>query len=267
MRACDLWGRGCWHWRCVCRCTAALPPLQCPAPPCLMPAVCLCLPTCLPACPLRSHRLEICTFLLPHYFLPIGALANAIKGLSWMAGGSTKSVFKARHPCRRQRLSAAAQCSSTVRVLFSSGQLLAPGVCRRAQCLPAAPSRAGIIRRRQQLWGCERQGHQPDPLCLHRGHLGRWVGLYQVVVVGVNALPLAGVAKLTLSGLPAVPAVPAVPAGVLLASQIGQSVGTALCCYVALAGLHLYTGYRAVSWGSSGTCYSAAAVTCAGQQQ
>ena len=48
-----------------------------------------------PACPLRSHRLEICTFLLPHYFLPIGALANAIKGLSWMAGGSTKSVFKA----------------------------------------------------------------------------------------------------------------------------------------------------------------------------
>jgi hypothetical protein len=90
------------------------------------------------------------------------------------------------------------------------------------------------------------------------------VGLYKVVVVGVNALPLAGVAKLTLSGLPAVPAV---PAGVLLASQIGQSVGTALCCYVALAGLHLYTGYRAVSWGSSGTCYSAAAVTCAGQQQ
>jgi hypothetical protein len=39
-------------------------------------------------------RLEICTLLLPAYFLPLGALANAIKGLSWMAGGSTKSVFK-----------------------------------------------------------------------------------------------------------------------------------------------------------------------------
>jgi uncharacterized membrane protein YgcG len=38
--------------------------------------------------------LEICTFLMPAYFLPIGAVANAIKGLSWMAGGSTKSVFK-----------------------------------------------------------------------------------------------------------------------------------------------------------------------------
>ena len=31
---------------------------------------------------------------MPAYFLPIGAVANAIKGLSWMAGGSTKSVFK-----------------------------------------------------------------------------------------------------------------------------------------------------------------------------
>ena len=31
---------------------------------------------------------------MPAYFLPIGAAANAIKGLSWMAGGSTKSVFK-----------------------------------------------------------------------------------------------------------------------------------------------------------------------------
>ena len=44
-------------------------------------------------------RLEICTFLVPHYFLPIGAVANAIKGLSWMAGGSTKSVFKVRNHC------------------------------------------------------------------------------------------------------------------------------------------------------------------------
>ena len=50
-------------------------------------------------CP-SPRSLEICTFLLPHYFLPIGAVANAIKGLSWMAGGSTKSVFKVR-PGRR----------------------------------------------------------------------------------------------------------------------------------------------------------------------
>jgi hypothetical protein len=44
--------------------------------------------------PARRCRLEICTFLAPSYFLPVGALANAVKGLSWMAGGSTKSVFK-----------------------------------------------------------------------------------------------------------------------------------------------------------------------------
>ena len=62
------------------------------------------LPACVPLvvanhCPCIKHpplpcSLEICTFLLPAYFLPIGAVANAIKGLSWMAGGSTKSVFK-----------------------------------------------------------------------------------------------------------------------------------------------------------------------------
>lgn len=49
-----------------------------------------------PTHPPLALSLEICTFLLPHYFLPIGAVANAIKGLSWMAGGSTKSVFKVR---------------------------------------------------------------------------------------------------------------------------------------------------------------------------
>jgi hypothetical protein len=30
---------------------------------------------------------------VPHAFLVLGSCANMIKGLSWMAGGSTRSVF------------------------------------------------------------------------------------------------------------------------------------------------------------------------------
>jgi len=37
------------------------------------------------------------------------------------------------------------------------------------------------------------------------------------------------------------------PAGVLLAAQLGQSVGLALGCYASLAALHLFAGYQAVS--------------------
>jgi Vitamin B6 photo-protection and homoeostasis len=37
--------------------------------------------------------LEIATILVPHWFLALGSVANMVKGLSWMAGGSTRSVF------------------------------------------------------------------------------------------------------------------------------------------------------------------------------
>jgi hypothetical protein len=37
--------------------------------------------------------LEIATILQPQWFLIMGSCANMIKGLSWMAGGSTRSVF------------------------------------------------------------------------------------------------------------------------------------------------------------------------------
>jgi Vitamin B6 photo-protection and homoeostasis len=37
--------------------------------------------------------LEIATFLAPQWFLPFGATANAVKGLAWMAGGSSRSAF------------------------------------------------------------------------------------------------------------------------------------------------------------------------------
>eukprot|EP00877_Chromochloris_zofingiensis_P009142 jgi/Chrzof1/4481/Cz14g14240.t1 len=37
--------------------------------------------------------LEIATILVPNAFLVMGSVANMIKGLSWMAGGSTRSVF------------------------------------------------------------------------------------------------------------------------------------------------------------------------------
>eukprot|EP00197_Chlamydomonas_leiostraca_P012062 CAMPEP_0202863288 /NCGR_PEP_ID=MMETSP1391-20130828/3979_1 /ASSEMBLY_ACC=CAM_ASM_000867 /TAXON_ID=1034604 /ORGANISM="Chlamydomonas leiostraca, Strain SAG 11-49" /LENGTH=789 /DNA_ID=CAMNT_0049542905 /DNA_START=6 /DNA_END=2372 /DNA_ORIENTATION=- len=37
--------------------------------------------------------LEILTILLPGHFLVMGSLANSLKGLAWMANGSTRSVF------------------------------------------------------------------------------------------------------------------------------------------------------------------------------
>ena len=37
--------------------------------------------------------LEIATFIFPAHFLPIAAAANAVKGLAWMAGGSSRSAF------------------------------------------------------------------------------------------------------------------------------------------------------------------------------
>jgi hypothetical protein len=40
-----------------------------------------------------AMALEISTALAPHWFLPLGATANAVKGLAWMAGGSSRSAF------------------------------------------------------------------------------------------------------------------------------------------------------------------------------
>ncbi|KAL4527934.1 hypothetical protein Ndes2437B_g00062 [Nannochloris sp. 'desiccata'] len=37
--------------------------------------------------------LEIATALAPQWFLPLAATANAVKGLAWMAGGSSRSAF------------------------------------------------------------------------------------------------------------------------------------------------------------------------------
>ena len=37
--------------------------------------------------------LEMASFAAPHLFLPLGSAANAIKGLAWMCGGSTRSAF------------------------------------------------------------------------------------------------------------------------------------------------------------------------------
>ena len=37
--------------------------------------------------------LEIATALAPQWFLPVGTVANAVKGLAWMAGGSARSAF------------------------------------------------------------------------------------------------------------------------------------------------------------------------------
>ena len=53
-------------------------------------------------------RLELSTFLLPHYFLPLGSLANALKGLAWMAGGSSRSAFNVAFACEGASSQAAA---------------------------------------------------------------------------------------------------------------------------------------------------------------
>ena len=37
--------------------------------------------------------LEMATFAAPSLFLPLGSAANAVKGLAWMCGGSTRSAF------------------------------------------------------------------------------------------------------------------------------------------------------------------------------
>jgi hypothetical protein len=37
--------------------------------------------------------LEISTLLMPGYFLPVASVANALKGLAWMSGGSSRSAF------------------------------------------------------------------------------------------------------------------------------------------------------------------------------
>ncbi|KXZ46824.1 hypothetical protein GPECTOR_40g558 [Gonium pectorale] len=40
-----------------------------------------------------AAALELTTVLMPHHFLAMGSLANTLKGLAWMAAGSTRSVF------------------------------------------------------------------------------------------------------------------------------------------------------------------------------
>jgi hypothetical protein len=48
---------------------------------------------CMDAASFAAAGLEIATILAPQWFLIMGSCANMIKGLSWMAGGSTRSVF------------------------------------------------------------------------------------------------------------------------------------------------------------------------------
>ncbi|KAL4428447.1 hypothetical protein ABPG75_002536 [Micractinium tetrahymenae] len=75
--------------------------------------------------------IEICTFLLPQYFLPMGAVANAIKGLSWMAGGSTKSVFKVSFAADNNFGDISAKATS--QTIFSSVLGTAAGVTLASQ--------------------------------------------------------------------------------------------------------------------------------------
>ena len=68
--------------------------------------------------------LEITTALAPLYFLPLGAAANAVKGLAWMAGGSSRSAFNVAFA--RDRNIADITSKATSQTIFTS--LIGTGV-------------------------------------------------------------------------------------------------------------------------------------------
>jgi hypothetical protein len=74
---------------------------------------------------------------------------------------------------------ATARCSALLGRHASARPPRACGVTLRcARCA------AGVLCCRQQLWGCVRQGHQPDHLRIHSGHIGRWGAGIVCVCVG-----------------------------------------------------------------------------------
>jgi hypothetical protein len=96
---------------------------------------------------LLSAGLEIATILVPHAFLVLGSCANMIKGLSWMAGGSTRSVFNLSF-VRDNNIAGA----HTARLTFSLGRVEGAQVEALSGVLSAATDAACDLARAPATW-------------------------------------------------------------------------------------------------------------------
>jgi hypothetical protein len=86
-----------------------------------------------------AMALEITTFAFPHYFIALGALANAIKGLAWMAGGSSRSAFNVAFALDRNIADITAKATSQTICTSLAGTLIGMGAASLVgQSLPAA---------------------------------------------------------------------------------------------------------------------------------
>lgn len=86
-----------------------------------------------------AMALEITTFAFPHYFIALGALANAIKGLAWMAGGSSRSAFNVAFAIDRNIADITAKATSQTICTSLAGTMIGMGAASVVgQSLPAA---------------------------------------------------------------------------------------------------------------------------------
>jgi hypothetical protein len=163
---------------------------------------------------LHAAGLEIATILVPHAFLVLGSCANMIKGLSWMAGGSTRSVFNLSF-VRDNNIAGVCVCvcSLCAGVLGGLGLGMAcrTGVHTRT-CPPAslAPTRS-------------------HPRALKPRPRAR---------TDITAKNTSQYIFASLFGT---------AAGVSCCAYIGQSAPLALLCFSALAWTSLYSAYRTVN--------------------
>jgi hypothetical protein len=162
--------------------------------------------------------LEIATILVPHAFLVLGSCANMIKGLSWMAGGSTRSVFNL----------------SFVRDnnIAGTGPVLAAALLWFAYC-PYIAAAAAVVRLHFAL--CRESKLITALLVVaQRPHHYHFCLLCTADITAKNTsqyifASLFGTA-----------------AGVSCCAYIGQSAPLALLCFSGLAYTSMYSAYRTV---------------------
>ena len=77
-----------------------------------------------------AMALEISTFFVAHgqWFLPLGAIANAVKGLAWMAGGSARSAFNVAFAIDRNIADCTAKATSQTICTSLIGTALGMGI-------------------------------------------------------------------------------------------------------------------------------------------
>ena len=86
-----------------------------------------------------AMALEISTFAFPQYFVALGALANAIKGLAWMAGGSSRSAFNVAFAIDRNIADITAKATSQTICTSLAGTMIGMGIASMVgQSIPSA---------------------------------------------------------------------------------------------------------------------------------